>query len=54
MAVEDDPQAAAGATGGGNGGIEEELAVVRRLCFAADSPRGLRRTVQVRLVDVCV
>lgn len=49
MAVEDDAQVAAGAVGDSNGGIEEELAVVRRLCYAAESPRELRRAVQVRL-----
>ena len=54
MAVEDDAQAAGGAVGDSNGGIEEELAVVRRLCYAAESPRELRRAVQVRLGCVCV
>jgi RNase P/RNase MRP subunit p30 len=59
MAVEDEPQAAAAAAANGGGGIEEELAVVRRLCFAAESPRELRRAVEVRafldfIVCVCV
>lgn len=56
MAVEDDPQqAASGAAGGGNGGIVEEVAVVQRLCFAAESPRELRRAIQVRVcMHVCM
>lgn len=29
--------------------VDEELGVVRRLCFAAESPRELRRVIQVRL-----